>query len=210
LGRQAVSQVKKIREIPSLLRRRAWRTLIDEESGDCGVPLARRGLPYGSEVGIDNDKRNGYNQDMRLRLNRKSASLIKGHPLTAQRRLILELLREAKEHIDAKELYRRASSKDCSISPATVYRSLNLFKQLSLVDERKLGKMGCCYEIKRAPEHQHLVCQGCGRVIEFESPLIRKLLDSVQREYSFNVTKAELCLEGYCEQCKEKTVPIES
>ena len=145
-----------------------------------------------------------------MRLIRNQANQMQGHPLTSQRRLLLELIRQADGHVDAKELYRRASSKDESISPATVYRSLNLFKQLGLVDERRLGQVRCYYEIKQTPEHQHLVCRGCGKIIEFESPLIRKLVDRVQRNHRFNVTKAELYLEGYCEQCKEKTVPIDS
>jgi Fur family ferric uptake transcriptional regulator len=126
-----------------------------------------------------------------------------GHPVTAQRALLLNLIRDANGHIDAKELYRRASHKDESISLATVYRSLRLFRELGLVDERRLGQMRCYYEIKQSAEHQHLVCQGCGRVIDFESPLIRKLVDGVQREFDFNVTRAELCLEGYCQQCKK-------
>jgi len=139
-----------------------------------------------------------------MRLNRNPDSPIQGHLLTLQRRLILELIRKADGHIDAKELYRRASSKEESISPATVYRTLNLFKHLGLVDERRLGKVRCYYEIKQPLEHQHLVCQGCGKVIEFESPLIRKLVEKVQREHGFNVTKAELYFEGYCPECEEK------
>jgi Fur family ferric uptake transcriptional regulator len=136
--------------------------------------------------------------------NRKHDNSMQGHPLTVQRRLLLELLGGAEGHIDAKELYRRASARDESISSATVYRSLNLFKQLGLVDERRLGKVRCYYEIKQSPEHQHLVCQGCGKIIEFESPLIRKLVQIVQAEHGFNVTKAELYLEGYCSECEQK------
>ena len=139
-----------------------------------------------------------------MRLNRNLDRPIQGHPLTPQRRLLLELIRKADGHIDAKELYRRASSKEESISPATVYRTLNLFKRLGLVDERRLGKVRCYYEIKQPVEHQHLVCQGCGKIIEFESPLIRKLVEKVQREHGFNVTKAELYFEGYCPECEEK------
>ena len=95
---------------------------------------------------------------------------IQGRPLTNQRRLLLELLRDAEGHIDAKELYRRAGARDESISPATVYRSLNLFKELGLIDEMRLGKIRCYYEIGQSPEHQHLVCQGCDKVIEIRSP----------------------------------------
>jgi len=136
--------------------------------------------------------------------NRKQNNPIQGHPLTVQRRLLLELLRNAEGHIDAKELYRRASARDESISPATVYRTLNLFKELELVDEMKLGKIRCRYEIKQSTEHQHLVCRGCGRVIEFQNPHFQKLIETARREYGFNVTKAELYLEGYCPECEEK------
>jgi Fe2+ or Zn2+ uptake regulation protein len=139
-----------------------------------------------------------------MSLNLKKDKAIYGHSMTAQRRLLLELLRDADEHIDAKELYRRASTRDQSISPATVYRSLNLFKELGLVDEIRLGKIRCFYEIKQSPKHQHLVCQGCGKVIEFQNPYFQKLIKAVQREHGFKINKAELYLEGYCPECEEK------
>jgi len=129
---------------------------------------------------------------------------MQGHFLTAQRRLLLELLRNAKGHLDAKELYQRARAKNESIGPATVYRSLNLFKQLGLVDERKLGQVCCCYELKKSSEHHHLVCQGCGKVIEFQDPHFQKLIKALQREHGFKITRAELCLEGYCEHCDQE------
>ena len=135
--------------------------------------------------------------------NHKNNNPIRGHPWTSQRRLLLELLRDAEGHIDAKELYHRASARDESISPATVYRSLNLFKELGLVDEMRLGKVRCYYEIKQSPERQHLVCQGCGKVINFQSPHFQKLIEAVRREHRFNITKAELYLEGYCSECEE-------
>jgi Fe2+ or Zn2+ uptake regulation protein len=124
--------------------------------------------------------------------------------MTSQRRLLLELLGGSQGHIDAKELYHLASALDESISLATVYRSLNLFKELGLVDEMRLGKMRCCYEVRRSPGHQHLVCRGCGKVMEFQSPYFQNLIEAVRREHGFTVTKAELCLEGYCPKCEEK------
>lgn len=136
--------------------------------------------------------------------NRNYNNLIQGHPLTNQRRLLLELLRDAEGHIDAKGLYRRASARDESISPATVYRTLNLFKELGLVEEMRLGKIRCYYEIKQSQGHQHMVCQGCGKIIEFQSPHFKKLIEAVRREHGFQVTKAELYLEGCCPECEEK------
>ena len=140
---------------------------------------------------------------MRNIRNNTSGEMV-GHPVTAQRRLLLDLIRGAGGHIDAKEIYRRASSKDESISLATVYRSLRLFKELGLVEERRLGQVRCYYEIKRSLEHQHLVCKRCGKVIEFESPLVSEMVAKAQREHGFKVIKAELCLEGYCQECKQE------
>ncbi len=137
-----------------------------------------------------------------MKINRNT--LVKIQPATPQRRLLLSVMQEAGRHLDAKELYRRASEKDASISLATVYRNLRLFKEQGLIDERHLGQARCYYEIKHLGEHQHLVCQACGQVIEFESSLIRKLVAEVQRKNNFSVTKVELYLEGYCPKCKEE------
>jgi len=132
---------------------------------------------------------------------------MQGHFMTAQRRLLLELIRDSDRHLDAKELYEQARAKDKSIGSATVYRNLNLFKQLGLVDERRLGKMRCFYEVKHSPEHQHLLCQGCGKIIEFQNPHFQKLIEAVKQEHGFKITRAELYLEGYCLNCEEKGKP---
>lgn len=130
---------------------------------------------------------------------------LEGYSWTSQRRLLLEILESTEGHIDAKELYRRASAIDNSISQATVYRNLKLFKGLGIVDERRLGKVRCYYEIKRNVEHQHLVCKGCGEVIEFHNPQIEELIEAIKKEHGFNVTKMDLYLEGYCRECEQKT-----
>ena len=127
-----------------------------------------------------------------------------GHPLTSQRRLLLSLMRDIGGHVDAKELYQHALTNGASISLATVYRCLHLFKELGLVDEIWLGQTRCYYEIKKSARHQHLICRSCGQVIEFESPLISKLTHKLQQEKGFKVTKAKVHFEGYCQQCQDK------
>ncbi len=116
----------------------------------------------------------------------------------------MSVMQEAGRHLDAKELYRRASERDPNISLATVYRNLRVFEEQGLIDERRLGQARCYYEMKHLGEHQHLVCEACGQVIEFKSSLIRKLVAEVQRKNNFSVTKVELYLEGYCHKCKEE------
>jgi Fur family ferric uptake transcriptional regulator len=138
-----------------------------------------------------------------MKINRNQETRVKARPVTPQRRLLLTVIQDAEKHLDAKELYRRASEKDPNISLATVYRNLRVFEKQGLINERHLGQARCYYEMKRLGEHQHLVCEACGQVIEFESPLIRKLVAEVQRKNNFSVTKVELYLEGHCHKCKE-------
>ena len=139
---------------------------------------------------------------MRMQINRNNKQA-KVKPVTSQRKLLLTIMQEAETHMDAKELYRRASEKNNNISLATVYRNLRLFAEQGLIDERRMGKMHCCcYEVKHSGEHQHLICQSCGQIIEFNSPLIRDLVAEVQRKNNFCVTRVELCLDGYCHRCK--------
>ncbi len=123
---------------------------------------------------------------------------------SSQRQLLLKLISEVNGHIDAKELYRRANAQDNSVSTATVYRSLNLFKELGIVDERSLGQGHYCYEVSGKPDHCHVVCQGCGKIVEFETPLVNQLVEAAQREHGFNITKTELYLKGYCPWCERE------
>ena len=125
-------------------------------------------------------------------------------PITAQRQLLLDILHEARGHLGAKELYRRAADRDPRISLATVYRNLRLFKEIGLVDELRLDDTRCSYEMRSPTEHHHLICTACGQVIEFETPLVARLASEIRRTQSFEVTKSVLYLEGRCEQCGEK------
>jgi len=139
-----------------------------------------------------------------MRNSRKIQRELQGRPVTYQRKLLLDLIKKAGGHISAKELYKRASKKNRSISLATVYRSLQLFKELGLVEQRRLGQLYCHYEIKDSAQHQHLVCRSCGKIVDFESPLIGQLAEELQRDQGFLLTKIEVYLEGYCQECAKQ------
>ena len=148
---------------------------------------------------------NWYNRVVRMRINNNQAASIKDRPVTAQRQVLLDMLRQARGHLDAKELYRRAIESDRNISLATVYRNLRLFKELGLVDELRQDEVHCYYEIKRSTEHYHLVCVSCGRIVEFENALVTRLVAEVQDGCGFKVSKAVLHMEGYCQRCRPRS-----
>jgi Fur family ferric uptake transcriptional regulator len=129
---------------------------------------------------------------------------MKGQRNTSQRKLLLDLLRHSEGHLDAEELYRIAKEREPRISLSTVYRNLNLFKDLGLVEERHLAEEHHHYEVKHKKEHHHVVCLGCGKVVEFEYPVTNLIRAEIERKTGFEIDSGEVCLKGYCEQCRQR------
>jgi Fur family transcriptional regulator, ferric uptake regulator len=123
---------------------------------------------------------------------------------TEQRRLILEIIRQAEGHLDADEIYRQARQRSPSISLSTVYRSLQLFKELELIEEHQFDGMRRYYETTLRSKHHHLVCLGCGRIFEFNCPSTERLKSKISREEGFRITDAEVRLVGYCPECQRR------
>ena len=128
---------------------------------------------------------------------------VPGLRITNQRVLILEIIRQGQGHLDADEVYRRARDKQPRLSLSTVYRTLRMFKKLGLVEELHFGEAHHHYEIKPSAEHHHLVCIGCGKVVEFECPLSQQMKENVSREKGFQVTDVEVSMMGYCPTCRQ-------
>ena len=122
---------------------------------------------------------------------------------TQQRQLILEIIEQADRHVDADEIYRQARQRSPNISLSTVYRSLQLFKNLGLVEEHQLNGMRRYYERTRRSRHHHMVCIGCGRVFEFTCPSTQRIKSRLSREEGFKVTGVDVRLVGYCPKCQQ-------
>ncbi|RLA85107.1 MAG: transcriptional repressor [Deltaproteobacteria bacterium] len=120
---------------------------------------------------------------------------------TWQREVLLRLLREARGHLDADELYRKAREICPRIGLSTVYRNLRLFRDLGLIKELQLGEGHSHYEFVREGEHQHFLCRRCGRVIEFSSLSLKGLREELELEHGVRVEVMELRLEGLCRDC---------
>ena len=125
-----------------------------------------------------------------------------GKRITPQRLLILETMREAGGHLHADEIYSLARQKAPRLSLSTVYRTLAMLKEAGLVDELHLGEEHHHYEI-RGDGHHHLICQGCGKVVEFECPFSQDLLRDLGEEHGFEIAGIHLDLVGYCAECRQ-------
>ena len=127
-----------------------------------------------------------------------------GKRVTPQRVLILEAMREAGGHLDADEIYRLVRPKMPRLSLSTVYRTLTILKEAGMVEELHLGEEHHHYELKGGREHSHLICQGCGKVIEFECPFSEELIHDLSERYDFEITGVRLDVTGYCAECRKK------
>jgi Fe2+ or Zn2+ uptake regulation protein len=127
-----------------------------------------------------------------------------GKRLTSQRALILDIIRRGKGHLDADEIYRQARAVQPRLSLSTVYRTLKVLKEPGLIAELHLDDSHHHYEIKSTSRHHHLVCLGCGEVIEFQFPIHSQLRRNVPEARDFRIVDTEIRITGYCPRCREK------
>lgn len=128
-----------------------------------------------------------------------------GRRLTRQRQLVLRVLQESDEHLDAETLYQQVKRRDQRISLATVYRTLSVLKELGLVEEHRLGEEHGHFEAVQDVPHYHFTCVACGRVIEFEAPEVTEVVRTFRQQEQASVTDVHLLLSGFCSRCRSET-----
>lgn len=129
----------------------------------------------------------------------------KGIRLTAQRRVLIETMQEAEEHLDVSSLLALARKREPGIDRATVYRTIEKLKQLGLIDELDLMHLNGekhYYEVKPRRDHVHLACYQCGRIEEFNSPLFEQLKSEITKRLGFEVRVTRLEVGGRCDACR--------
>jgi Fe2+ or Zn2+ uptake regulation protein len=128
-----------------------------------------------------------------------------GRRLTPQRALVLSILQESDEHLDAEAIWQAARRHDDSINLATVYRTLTVLKEMGLVEQRYFARdhKREFYEAVGKREHYHFTCIGCGKVIEVETPRIRQARRELSEALGLRFVNACICFEGYCAECAQ-------
>jgi Fur family ferric uptake transcriptional regulator len=126
----------------------------------------------------------------------------KGYRLTPQRMMVLEALHQAEGHITAPEIYGRVRAKYPWVNKSTIYRTLELLKELDLVTETELGGDKLYYHHADKGHHHHLVCQKCGRTIDLDENLFTPLEDTLRRKYKFQADLRHMAIHGHCLRCQ--------
>lgn len=126
-----------------------------------------------------------------------------GLKTTLPRLRVLSILESSKvRHLSAEDIYRELLSEDESIGLATVYRVLTQFVDADLVIRHNFEGDRAVFELNDEDHHDHMVCMGCGKVIEFIDPRIEKLQQKVADDHAFVIQDHALTLYGMCKRCK--------
>ena len=133
------------------------------------------------------------------------ASYLEDHNLkhTKQRDLILEAFLATRGHVTSEELYQLVRERNPNIGYTTVYRTMKLLAEAGLAQERNFDDGVTRYEMDQE-HHDHLVCLGCGRIIEFECEEIETLQTDIAKRHGFEVVRHRHELYGHCSECREK------
>ncbi len=124
--------------------------------------------------------------------------------LTPQRAAIIEAAFSTDQHFTADELLAWSRSRDKSVSRATVYRTLPLLTQSGLLREMDFGKDQKYYDPNYAehPNHSHIICVDCERIVEFESDKIARLEDEISHQLGFRLKSQRLQITAACEELR--------
>lgn len=122
--------------------------------------------------------------------------------LTKQRKVILQVIRGAEEHLTANEVFENAKKFLPSISFATVYNSLRYLKEENHIGEIQFGSGASRYD-RKLNRHDHAICNECGKLVDMELKMPAELIKTAAKFSKFKPESLELTLRGLCPECSK-------
>ena len=126
----------------------------------------------------------------------------RGYRMTPQREMILDAIHD-EGHITADDIFRRVRAKSPAVNLATVYRTLELLRELDIVTAIDTGEGYVHYELAGEQPHHHLVCEECGYTLELDCDALQPLEQELLRRYGFVMNLNHLALFGKCPDCQK-------
>ena len=123
-----------------------------------------------------------------------------GGRVTTCRRAILEAFLGFGGHVTAEALTARVQAAQPDVHESTVYRFLDELERLGVVDHVHLGHGPAVYHLA-TDTHHHLVCDGCGTVVEVPDELFADLRGRLQTEFGFALQPRHFAVTGRCSAC---------
>ena len=130
----------------------------------------------------------------------------RGYKFTSQRRAVLNAIAQSREHLTPAAIYEKVCREHPSIGLVTIYRTIEMLEELGLICELHVGGSCRSYLMRRPSEHHHhIVCSGCGAVIDFADCDLNELEQKLSYETGFEIESHLLEFLGRCKNCKKLT-----
>lgn len=128
-----------------------------------------------------------------------------GYRLTEPRRVVADLVMARSGHFTANDLIADAQEQDLGIGRATIFRALDLFTELEVLERIDLPNGDHAY-VPCLPgyHHHHVICQSCARVTEVEDMGLGTAIAAIERTSGWKVQRHRLEMFGLCPDCQHK------
>ena len=125
----------------------------------------------------------------------------RGVRITPQRAIILQSIEEMTGHVTAEEIYAAVQQVNEFISLATVYRTLELLREMGMVTEARMGSSTVHYALKDHANHHHAVCRNCKHSYELPDNLFGPIVARLRDDFAFEADVDHLVVMGLCREC---------
>lgn len=125
-----------------------------------------------------------------------------GERLTAPRRAVATLIDRQTDHFTAADLIDDAQTTGRPLGRATVFRTLELFSELGLLERLDLPSGEHAYVACDPAHHHHVVCSRCGRTTEVDDCGLQAVALEMERRTGFSIDSHRLELYGICPDCR--------
>lgn len=126
-------------------------------------------------------------------------------PITKQRDLVAQIVFLAEDHLSVEGIRRELKQRSERVGMATVYRTLDLLVDSGLVRTHEFGEGFRRYEAMAGQaDHEHLICEQCGRVVEFANERLERMLPVLADEHGFQHRRHKVEIYGVCRTCRQR------
>jgi Fur family peroxide stress response transcriptional regulator len=124
--------------------------------------------------------------------------------LTPQRVELIRLITTSNDHPSASRLYNQIKTQFPTMSLATVYKTLDLLKELGEVLEIDL-RDDSHYDGNHPEPHPHLICSKCNKIVDGELDIDQGLIRKLERASGYTILRPQISFYGLCPDCKKES-----
>lgn len=125
-----------------------------------------------------------------------------GYKITKARMTVLEVLQQNGGHLTSTNVLEKVEMRDATIGRASVFRTLELLTELSIIRPTYLESRTPTYVLLTGEgHHSHIICVNCNRVIELDTCQVDDLAKDFEQRYNVHITGHLLEFYSVCDAC---------